>query len=66
MNAIVFPLLVSIALSICCNSLPSTEDTDRLNQFRERARARAEEFSVDTIMPQYEAIYNQVLQPTRV
>ena len=38
MNAFVFPLLVSIALSICCNSLPSTEDTNRLTKKMEEAK----------------------------
>ena len=45
------------------NAIFLLEDEGRLQQFRDRARGRAEEFQVASIMPQYEAIYNQVLQP---
>lgn len=48
---------------MAANAIFLLEDEGRLQQFRDRARGRAEEFQVASIMPQYEAIYNQVLQP---
>ena len=48
---------------MAANAIFLLEDEGRLQQFRERARGRAEEFQVASIMPQYEAIYNQILQP---
>lgn len=48
---------------MAANAIFLLEDEGRLQQFRNRARGRAEEFQVASIMPQYEAIYNQVLQP---
>ena len=48
---------------MAANAIFLLEDEERLQQFRERARGRAEEFQVASIMPQYEAIYNQILQP---
>ena len=48
---------------MAANAIFLLEDEGRLQPFRDRARSRAEEFQVASIMPQYEAIYNQVLQP---
>ncbi len=48
---------------MAANAIYLLEDEGRLQQFRDRARSRAEEFQVASIMPQYEAIYNEVLQP---
>lgn len=38
------------------------EDTERLNQFKKAALARAEEFDINNIVPKYENYYLQVLQ----
>lgn len=37
-------------------------DETRLSKFKMKARERAAEFSIDKILPQYEALYNSVLE----
>lgn len=44
------------------NAIFLLSDEQRLQKFREKARARAEEFGIEQIMPQYEVIYNGVLE----
>lgn len=44
------------------NALYIIEDENRLNKFRVKAKERAAEFSIEKILPQYEALYNSVLE----
>ncbi|MEZ4799848.1 MAG: N-acetyl-alpha-D-glucosaminyl L-malate synthase BshA [Flavobacteriales bacterium] len=44
------------------NALYIIEDESRLNKFRVKAKERAAEFSIEKILPQYEALYNSVLE----
>ncbi len=37
------------------------EDCDRLNKFKEAALARAQEFQLDSILPEYETFYKQII-----
>jgi L-malate glycosyltransferase len=37
------------------------QDEERLMQFKQNAKQRARDFHIDNIVPQYEAIYNQVI-----
>jgi N-acetyl-alpha-D-glucosaminyl L-malate synthase BshA len=45
------------------NSVYLLSDTLRLERFRQKALDRAKEFSMERILPMYEQVYNQVLQP---
>lgn len=45
-------------------SLYVLEDCDRLNQFKEAALARAQEFKLSNITPLYEAYYQEVIEKT--
>ena len=41
------------------------EDPDRLNTFKENALARAKQFDLSLILPQYESYYNEVIERSR-
>ena len=45
------------------NSVYLLSDITRLERFRQKALDRAKEFSMERILPMYEQVYNQVLQP---
>jgi glycosyltransferase involved in cell wall biosynthesis len=45
------------------NSVYLLGDMTRLERFRQKALDRAKEFSMERILPMYEQVYNQVLQP---
>jgi N-acetyl-alpha-D-glucosaminyl L-malate synthase BshA len=45
------------------NSVYLLSDMTRLERFRQKALDRAKEFSMERILPMYEQVYNQVLQP---
>jgi N-acetyl-alpha-D-glucosaminyl L-malate synthase BshA len=44
------------------NAIYILEDKDRLNTFKDAAFAKAEQFDVNLIIPQYEALYDRVMK----
>ena len=44
------------------NAIFILEDDNRLNEFKDRAYQYAQKFSIDKILPKYEAIYKLVLE----
>lgn len=48
--------------SMAQNAIAILKDNDTHQQFRARALAHAQEFSLDKIMPQYEAYYEEVME----
>jgi len=48
------------------NALTILRDPAVLQQFKQRAYARAEQFDIDQILPQYEEIYNRVVRKSPV
>ncbi|UTW63243.1 N-acetyl-alpha-D-glucosaminyl L-malate synthase BshA [bacterium SCSIO 12741] len=47
---------------MAANALKILRDTETLNRFKEQAYEQALEFDINRILPQYEALYNQVLK----
>ncbi len=43
------------------NALSILKDEDTLDQFKDQARAQAQKFSIDLIVPQYEALYKRTI-----
>ncbi len=46
------------------NALSILKDEDTLDQFKDQARAQAQKFSIDLIVPQYEALYKRTIAHT--
>lgn len=47
---------------MAANTLSILRDDEKLRQFRENALAQARRFDIDTILPEYEAYYEEVLK----
>lgn len=46
------------------NALSILKDEDTLDQFKDQARVQAQKFSIDLIVPQYEALYKRTIAHT--
>ena len=46
------------------NALSILKDEDTLDQFKDQARVQAQKFSIDLIVPQYEALYKRTIAQT--
>jgi N-acetyl-alpha-D-glucosaminyl L-malate synthase BshA len=52
--------------TMAAHAIHILEDDERLQQFKENALAHAKEFSIDKIVPMYEALYEEVAHKQQV